>query len=94
MSESGLFLVKVDAVAGEACQYQAGQAMRLLVICKADTSEEAAAAALTPLALAGWTKARMLSAGPLEPDAAGLTGAAGDATRHALANGYAIIAYP
>lgn len=94
MSETGLFLVKVDAVAGEACQYQAGQAMRLLVICKADTSEEATAAALTPLTLAGWTKARMLSAGPLEPDAAGLAGAAGDATRHALANGYAIIAYP
>ena len=93
MSETGLFLVKVDAVAGEACQYQAGQAMRLLVICKADTSEEAAAA-LTPLTLAGWTQPRMLSAGPLEADAAGLAGAAGDATRHALANGYAIIAYP
>ncbi|HEY2482640.1 MAG TPA: hypothetical protein VGI30_10650 [Caulobacteraceae bacterium] len=94
MSETGLFLVKVDAVAGEACQYPAGQAMRLLVICKADSADEATAAALTPLTLAGWTQARMLSAGPLEPDPAALAGTAGDATRHALANGYAIIAYP
>lgn len=91
---SELFLIKVDAVAGEACQYEAGQAMRLLVICKAETSAEATAAALTPLTLAGWTQARMLSAAPLAPDPAGLAGVAGDATRHALANGYAIIAYP
>jgi hypothetical protein len=94
MSQLGLFLVKVDAVAGEACQYPAGQAMRLLVICQAGTSAEANAAALTPLTLAGWKEARMLSAGPLDPDPAGLAGALGDAARHAQTNGYAIVAYP
>ena len=94
MSETGLFLVKVDAVAGEACKYEAGKAMRLLVICKADTPAAATAAALTPLTLAGWTQPRMISAGALSPDPAGLAGVAGDATRHAQANGYAIIAYP
>ena len=94
MSETGLFLVNVDAVAGERCKYEAGKAMRLLVICKAASSEEATAAALTPLALAGWTEPRMLSAGPLSSDPANLVGVPGDASRHALANGYAIIAYP
>jgi hypothetical protein len=91
---SELFLIKVDAIAGEACQYEAGKAMRLLVICKAESPTEAEAAALTPLTLAGWTAPRMISAGALTPDPATLAGALGDAARHALANGYAIVAYP
>jgi hypothetical protein len=94
MSETSLFLVKVDAVAGERCKYEAGKAVRLLVICKAVSSEEATAAALTPLTLAGWTQPRMLSAGALSSDPASMVGVPGDASRHALANGYAIIAYP
>lgn len=91
---SELFLIKVDAVAGEACQYEAGKAMRLLVICKAASTAEAEAAALTPLTLAGWTAPRVLSAGALTSDPASLAGALGDAARHALANSYAIVAYP
>jgi hypothetical protein len=91
---SELFLIKVDAVAGEGCQYEAGKAMRLLVICQAASTDDATAAALTPLTLAGWTQPRMLSAGALSTDPAGLAGVLGDAARHAQANGYAIIAYP
>ena len=94
MSETGLFLVKVDAVAGDRCKYEAGKAVRLLVICKAGSREEATAAALTPLTLAGWTEPHMISAAALSSDPANLVGVAGDASRHALANGYAIIAYP
>jgi len=94
MSASGLFLLKVDAVAGEGCHYERGRAVRLLVVCKADSAALALSAAQTPLAKAGWTDPRVLSAGALIPDPAGLAGVAGEAARHALANGYAIIAYP
>lgn len=94
MRASGLFLVKVDAVAGDGCRYEAGRSMRLLVVCKASSAALAPAAARTPLALAGWTDLHVLNAAALVPDPAGLAGVAGEAARHALANGYAIIAYP
>lgn len=94
MPANGLYLVKVDAVAGKGCRSEAGTPARLLVICRAATALEASAAVLTPLSLAGWTQAKMIEWGPLADDPAGLDGVAGQATRHALANGYAIIAYP
>jgi hypothetical protein len=89
-----LYLVKADAIAGEGCRYEAGRRMRLIVFCKADSSSEAAEAALTPLTLAGWTSPLMIGVAPLASDPASLAGVPGQASRHALANGYAIIAYP
>lgn len=94
MSETDLYLLKVDAVAGEACKYASGREMRLLVICKARSRAAATESALTPLALAGWTRPRMIDVGPVAPDPAAIAGVPGQATRHALANGYAIVAYP
>ena len=94
MSETDLYLLKVDAVAGEGCRYELGRPMQLLVLCKASSSAVATEAAMTPLALAGWTAPRMVDVGPMAPDHPTLEGVPAAATRHALANGYAIIAYP
>ncbi|MGH7024355.1 MAG: hypothetical protein ACREEB_12305 [Caulobacteraceae bacterium] len=94
MTETDLYLLKVDAVAGEGCKYEMGREMRLLVMCKAASRSAAAETALTPLALAGWTRPKMIDVAPMAPDPATIAGVPGQATRHALANGYAIVAYP
>ena len=94
MGESETYLLKVDAVAGEGCRYAPGRPMRLLVVCRAASSSEASEIALTPLALAGWTRPQLLSCAPLAADPERLAGVPGQATRYALANGYAIVAYP
>lgn len=94
MTEADLYLLKVDAVAGEGCKYEPGKAMRLLVVCRADSSAAAAETALTPLALGGWTQPRITSVAPMAFDPTAVEGVAGKAARYALVNGYAIIAYP
>jgi hypothetical protein len=94
VTEADLYLLKIDAVAGEGCQYESGKAVRLLVVCRAGSSAAAAETALTPLALGGWTHPQMISVAPMAADPAGVEGVAGQAARYALANGYAIIAYP
>jgi hypothetical protein len=94
VTDADLYLLKVDAVAGEGCKYERGKAMRLLVVCRAQSSAAAAETALTPLALGGWTNPTMISVAPMDADPAVIGGAAGQAARYALANGYAIIAYP
>lgn len=94
MGESELYLLKVDAVAGEGCRYERGRAVRLLVMCRAESSAQASETALTPLALAGWTRPQMISVAPLSADPHRIEGVPGQATRYALANGYAIVAYP
>jgi len=94
VTDSDLYLLKVDAVAGAGCKYELGREVRLLVVCTAASPEEASAAALTPLAVAGWTRPEILRVASLANDPAGLDGAVGDAARYALAHGYAIVAYP
>jgi hypothetical protein len=94
VTEADLYLLKIDAVAGEGCRYACGKAMRLLVVCRAASSAAAAEAALTPLALGGWTQTRMISVAPMAADPTGVEGVPGQAARYAMANGYAIIAYP
>jgi hypothetical protein len=94
VTEADLYLLKIDAVAGEGCKYECGKAMRLLVVCRAPSSAEAAETALTPLALGGWTQPKMISVAPMALDPSAVQGVAGQAARYALANGYAIIAYP
>jgi hypothetical protein len=94
VTDAELYLLKIDAVAGEGCRYESGKAMRLLVVCLAESSAAAAETALKPLALGGWTHPQMISVAPMAADPAGVEGVAGQAARYALANGYAIIAYP
>lgn len=94
MTEAELYLLKIDAVAGEGCKYERGKEMRLLVVCRAPSSAAAAETALTPLALGGWTRPKMISVAPMALDPTAVEGVPGQAARYAMANGYAIIAYP
>jgi hypothetical protein len=94
VTPTDLYLLKIDAIAGRGCRYESGRQIRLLVVCKASSTGEAEAAALAPLALAGWTQPRTIGVAPLATDPDRLEGVPGHASRYALANGYAIIAYP
>ena len=94
MPEADLYLLKVDAVAGDGCKYERGKAVRLLVVCRAGSSAAAAETAQTPLALGGWTQPKLINVAPMAHNLAGVDGVPGQAARYALANGFAIIAYP